>query len=145
MVKPKPQVTSKAKMKAKQTNTSHSDKAPPLSMLSHAQNFSVDSTSGHCTAIIDDEPCDCEEYSEDNNGQSGVGKCRECGHGRSKHKGKPQPGKKVRGIVEGIVARKFGGLDKMSTFEDAEDEANKGLRPKSKSVTKKVRILIDWG
>jgi hypothetical protein len=63
-----------------------------------------------------------------------VVKCRECGHGRSKHKGAKRS-KNVRRIVEDIVVKKFGGLDKMSMFQGAENEANKGFRP---TVTKKV-------
>jgi hypothetical protein len=129
--------TSKGKPKAKRTTSSHSDKPPPLTTSSqHVQleNFSVDSTSGHCLAHTAGKPCDCDEYSEDTNGQTGVVKCRECGHGHSKHKGAKRS-KNVRSIVKDLVVKKFGGLDKMSMFQGAENEANKGFRP---TVTKKV-------
>jgi hypothetical protein len=113
-----------------------SNKLPPLAS---SQNFSVDNTSGHCTYRDDIGPCECEEYSEDNTpGQTGPRKCRECGHGRSKHKG-PQQKPKVRNIVEELVAAKFGGLEKMSNFQNAEKEANNGLRPKSRTVKEKVQ------
>jgi hypothetical protein len=138
MAKKKVTSTSKAKPTAKEA--SHSVKPPPLTASLHnTQKFTVDNTSGHCTTIDDGELCDCEEYSEDITSTSHTGKvkCRECGHGRSKHKGE-QRGKRVRSIVGDLVVKKFGGSDKMSTFDGAENEANKGFRPKSKTTTKTV-------
>lgn len=107
--------------------------------MQNAQPFSVDTTSGQCTSkTLDGEPCECEEYSEDYiPGQPGPAKCRECGHGRSKHKGR-RTGKGVRSIVEELVTSKFGGLDKLASFKNADKEANEGLRSKSKTAPKKV-------
>jgi hypothetical protein len=128
--------TSKAKPTAKEAG--HLANPPPLTVSLHnTQKFTVDNTSGHCTTIDDGELCECEEYSEDINSHTGKVKCRECGHGRSKHKG-AQRGKKVRSIVEDLVVKKFGAPDKISTFNGAENEANKGFRPKSKTTTKTV-------